>query len=44
MYPADTVDRRVANAFFREAPEDDEEDEDPEKDDDEEEDDEGYSE
>ena len=37
MYSAEPVDRRVANAFFREVPEDDEEDEDQEKDDEEEE-------
>ena len=36
MYSADPDDRRVANAFLREAPEDDEEEEDHEKDDDEE--------
>ena len=47
MYSADLVDRKVANAFFREADEDDEEDEDQEKDDDEEDEEdegEGYSE
>ena len=48
MYSADPVDRRVANAFFREVPEDDEEDEDEKGDDEEEEeieeDGDGYSE
>ena len=33
MYSADPVDRRVANAFFREVPEDEEEDEGEKKDD-----------
>ena len=48
MYSADPVDRRVANAFFREVPEDEEEDEGEKKDDEEEdeyeEDGDGYSE
>ena len=48
MYSTDPVDRRVANAFFREVPEDDEEDEDEKGDDEEEEeieeDGDGYSE
>ena len=44
MYSVDPDDRRVPNAFLREAPEDDEEDEDQGQDDDEEdEEDEGYS-
>ncbi len=41
LYSADSDDRRVANAFLREAREDDEEDEDQEKDDDEEDEEEG---
>jgi hypothetical protein len=46
MYSADPVDRRMANAFFREVPEDDEEDEDDRKEEEEEDDEEGegYSE
>jgi len=46
MYSAVPVDRRMANAWFREVPEDDEEDEDERKDNEEEdeEDGEGYSE
>jgi hypothetical protein len=44
MYSEDPVDRRMANACRREAPEDDEEDEDQEKEDEEEdEESEGYS-
>jgi len=46
MYSAVPGDRRIANALFREGPEDDEEDEDEEKDDEEEDEEEGegYSE
>ena len=46
MYLAVPVDRGMANAWFREAPEDDEEDEDEKKDDEEEDEEEGegYSE
>ena len=38
MYSADPADRRLANAFYREVPEDEEEDDEDEKKDDEEED------
>ena len=46
MHSAVPVDRRMANAWFREVPEDDEEDEDEKRDNDEEDDEEGegYSE
>ena len=46
MYSAGSVDRRLANAWFREVPEDDEEDEDEKKDNEEEDEEEGdgYSE
>ena len=45
VYSAVPVERRMANALFREVPEDDEEDEDEKKDDEEDDEDgEGYSE